>query len=309
MRKAFTLLELLVVVGIMGLLGTASIGAYRSVVRGMEERGAIQSASQFVRAAFQRSMIDRQPTAIYFWNETLRGSTDDENEIVVGKAIAVRRAGRITGIDTDYLYDEFADLNRTYPVSEDSSPSGAGMYLYQLDDISNDSGFKRSRVYDSVYKSEVAEVFLLDPVSGTVADPTDASSEYYTGCDKKAAEVTFRNTQPDDNKLGICAFILQNGGGSGSPNWAVGDAYGFEFQSIELPKNFIFGSSYSKNMSSPVKDAGRMVFGGGGGGYDRLSENVSSMRRIEICALRPDKSGSLTAVSVGETTDPTKEQN
>ena len=306
MRKAFTLLELLVVVGIMGLLGTVSIGAYRSVVRGMEERGAVQNASQFVRAAFQRAMIDRQPTAIYFWNETIRASSDDENEIVVGKAVAVRRAGRITGVDSNYLYDEFADLDRTYSVSDSSSPRASGMYLYQLDDISGESGFKRSRVYDSVYRSEVAEMYLLEPV-GTAVDPSDDGSEYYSGCDSKKAEVKFQNTQPDEGKLGICAFILQNGGGSGGPNWAVGDAYGFEFQTIELPKNFIFGSSYSKTMSSPVKEAGRMVFGGGAGGYVQLSDNTSSTKTIEIRALRPNAAGNLSPEKVGETADPTKE--
>ena len=57
-KRGFTLIELLVVVGIMGLLGTASIGAYRSVVRGMEERGAVENASQFVHAAFQRARLE-----------------------------------------------------------------------------------------------------------------------------------------------------------------------------------------------------------------------------------------------------------
>jgi len=287
MRKAFTLLELLVVVGIMGLLGTVSIGAYRSVVRGMEERGALQSASQFVRAALHRAMIDRQPTAIYFWNETLRESTDNENEIVVGKAIAVRRAGRITGVDNDYLYDEFADLNRTYPVTEDSSPSGAGMYLYQLDTAESASSFKRSRVYDSVHRGQVTEMYLLDPADGSASPAAGALP-----------------APTDGGRLDIYAFIKQNGGGKDSPQWAVGDAYGFEFQSIELPKNFIFGSDYSKSMSNPVKEAGRMVFGGDAGGYDNLSKNISSSSTIGIYALRPNASGNLAPDKVGDTANP-----
>jgi len=291
MRKAFTLLELLVVVGIMGLLGTISVGAYRSVVRGMEERGAIQAASQFVHAAFQRAMIDRQPTAVYFWNETLRASTADENEIVVGKAVAVRRAGRITGVDGQYLYDEFADLNRSYSVSGDSQPSGSGMYLYQLDNISSDSNFKRSRVYDVVHKSQITETYLMSPADG--------SSEPAAGQLPAPA---------DRGKLDMYGFVRQSGGGD-EPDWAVGDAYGFEFQSIELPKNYIFGSQYSTTTASPVREAGVMVFGGSSGGYENRSQNASSTRTIEIRALRPDKTGNLTSQVVGKTEDPTEEQN
>ena len=290
MRKAFTLLELLVVVGIMGLLGTVSIGAYRAVVRGMEERGAIQNASQFVHAALHRAMIDRQPTAIYFWNETLRGSSDDENEIVVGKAVAVRRAGRISGVDGEYLYDEFADLNRTYTVTD--NPDGSGMYLYQLDAAGDENGFRRSRVYESVHKGNLTEVYLMDPV------------------DNSGAQAAGALQAPTDNgKLEVYGFIKQNGGGSGSPSWEIGDAYGFEFQSMELPKNFIFGSSYSSSMSRPIVEAGRMVFGGDAGGYDSLSQNVSSTKTIGIYALRPTKTGNLAPEKVGETENPTKGQN
>ena len=71
MKKAFTLLELLVVMGIMGLMGTLSIGGYRAMQRGMEERGVMQSVNTMIREAYQRAQIDRQPVAIYFWSEKL----------------------------------------------------------------------------------------------------------------------------------------------------------------------------------------------------------------------------------------------
>ena len=123
--KGFTLIELLVVIGIMGLLGTASVGGYRQMRRGMEEKGVLQDVNTLIRAAYQRAQIDRQPTAVVFWNETLRGESDnaDESAIVVGRAVAVRRSGRITGVKGDILLDEFADLDLSYQVDDGSGSS------------------------------------------------------------------------------------------------------------------------------------------------------------------------------------------
>lgn len=286
-RKGFTLLELLVVVGIMGLLGTASIGAYRSITRGMEERGALQNASQFMHAAFQRAMIDRQPTAVYVWNETLQSSTDDETEIVVGKAVAVRRAGRITGIDGNYLLDEFADLNLTYPVSE-GSQSGSTMFLYQLDNVQD--GLKRSRVYDSVRKSTVNEIYLLNPVGSAT--------------EEKAGELP---APPGSGAIDIYGFEIENQNGV---TWEVGSAYGFEFMSLELPHNFIFGDSqgdYSNDVANPVAGEKKLVFGGGAGGYYSRSGNAKGNKTIKISALRQDQSGNIKPVEIGTTADPTEE--
>ena len=286
-RKGFTLLELLVVVGIMGLLGTASIGAYRSITRGMEERGALQNASQFMHAAFQRAMIDRQPTAVYVWNETLQSSTADENEIVVGKAVAVRRAGRITGVDGNYLQDEFADLNLTYPVNE-GSQNGSTMFLYQLDNVQD--GLKRSRVYDSVHRSSVSEIYLLNPVGGAT-EQTTGSLPAPSG----------------SGTINIYGFEIENANGV---TWEVGNAYGFEFMSLELPHNFIFGNSqgdYSNDISNPIAGEKKLVFGGGAGGYERRSDNVQGANTIKISALRQDQSGNIKPVEIGTTADPTEE--
>lgn len=290
MKRAFTLLELLVVIGIMGLLGTASIGGYRAVTRGMEERGAVDNASRFIHSAFQRSLIDRQPVAVYYWNETIKEETADENAIVVGKAVAVRRAGRVSRFANNVVYDEFADLNLTYPTNNVSATSSAasGMYLYPMGDVS-DTSFERSRVATFVVRNTVTE-----------ADPLGVQNE-----DMPNQMVAPVDSSPTSMEMPMYGFKVT----SGYSDWQRGDAYGFEFQQLTLPHNYIFGTDFSKQMDNPVSGKKKLVFGGGAGGYDLRSSNVSGTPRIQISALRPDKTGSLSPVKVGETKDPTaKEQ-
>ena len=59
-------------------------------------------------------MVDRVPTAVFCYNRMLREATADDNAVVVGEAVAIRRAGRITRAQGNYLYDEFGDLDRSY---------------------------------------------------------------------------------------------------------------------------------------------------------------------------------------------------
>ena len=233
-RRAFTLVELLVVVGIMGLLGTISVGGYRAMRRGMEEKGTMQNVNTFIRAAYQRAQIDRLPTAVFFWNETLRAATADDNEVVVGKAVAVRRSGRISAVQGQLLVDEFADLEKSYPTDSDggSASSENSLYLYPLDNLSqleSGSSLLRSTVEGRVYLHETTP----DYASGTTGKTLDGG------------------------RLSSYAFKLidQNG-----VQWSAGMAYGFEFANIELPHGYIFGSSYSSSYSDPIKEAGAMVF-------------------------------------------------
>ena len=283
MKRGFTLLELLVVIGIMGLLGTVSIGGYRAITRGMEERGAVDNASQFIHAAFQRALIDRQPVAVYFWNETIKGETDDDNAIVVGKAVAVRYAGRLSRVASDMLYDEFADLNLTYDVKDEtgSGNNDLGMYLYP---ITTGTSFERSRVAAGVYEDWHQEVFAADSEAGTSG-----------------------MTAPPGNDEILMYGFKRLGGYS---DWRAGDAYGFEFQNLTLPHNYIFGKNFEKTMKNPVSTSSqqKMLFGFGKGGYDNRSSNLNGDNgTIEVCALRPNSAGVLAAVAVGITKNPSEE--
>lgn len=280
MKRAFTLLELLVVVAIMGLLGTISVGGYRQMQRGMEERSALETASRFIRMAYQRAQIDRKPTAVYFWNETMREADSEgyENEIVVGKAVAVRQHGRISGLNGgDGLVDEFADLNYTYSTNAiGTAGSGAGN-TFRLYNFDNPQELKYSVV------SAVVESDYLSETFATHHPQND----------------TMNGKEGNWGRIRQWMFKKLSGGDA---TWRTGSAYGFEFGTITLPKGFLFGSAYSKQASSPVKEAGSMVFspaapgGSGEGGGETIA----------IYALRPGDGGGLTPKEVGKTEAPTR---
>ena len=292
MRRAFTLIELLVVIGIMGLLGTVSVGGYNAMQRGMEERGVMGNVNTFIRTAYERAQIDRQPTAIYFWNETIRSSTLDENEIVVGRAVAVRRSGRISMVYGDLLVDEFADLEKSYSSrggtggdeEGELGANGSGnlgengsdentMFLYNLDNQGSTVRLQRSVVYDEAEKRSVQETYLQGRPSDNVGS----------------------------GEMDLWGFRIKDKNGV---DWRNGSAYGFEFAEITLPHNYIFGSNHSKTAEDPVREIGTMVFsvvqntGGSQGVTGGVQGNVS------VYALRPDGSGGLTTQRVGTNDNP-----
>ena len=286
MKRAFTLIELLVVMGIMGLLGTMSVGGYRAMQRGMEERGVMQSVNSIIRAAYQRAQIDRQPTVICFWNETVRKESLDENVIVRGKAVAIRRYGRLSDVRDNLLVDEFADLELTYRAvddeEEDSSGSGATesqIYLYpveKLSDAQSSGNLKRSIVRGDVKDASTLPLFLSGDKNDTTAD----------------------------RKIPAYAFELVEPGGV---TWKPGMAYGLEFLSLELPDNYIFGSDYSKDTANPVREAGTLVFDVGLNSGGGLTKNGTSGRgTITVYSLRPNGE-SLKAESVATSDSPEKD--
>lgn len=287
MKKGFTLIELMVVVGIMGLLGTVSVGGYKAMQRGMEEKGVMQNVNSLVKTAFERAQIDRSPTAIFFWNETLReeSTSRDETIVVVGRAVAVRQQGRISLVTGSKLIDEYADLNLMFPkgTSEDSSSSAADggavergneMYLYCLDELASGNKPKRSVVSAKIVPHTFTEIFmhLGDPPNDTVGN----------------------------GRTETWGFELVDKGGA---NWKVGSAYGMEFAELTLPKNYIFGSSYSSSVNNPVVDVDTLVFKvgvstGSGGIVGGASGNIS------VYSIRPGSSGQLQAQKVATSDTP-----
>ena len=291
MKRGFTIIELLTVMMIMGLMGTIAVGGYRAMQRGMEERGVMQNMNAMIRAAYQRAQIDRQPTAVFMWNETLRGRTADENEVVVGHAVAVRRHGRLSNVKDNRLVDEFADLNLSYPTEGDENSGSAGqknqMYIYPMDNLnqlSSSSNLKRSKVRGKVYKADETLLFLSGETQTSSA--TEGEDE-----------------EDSANKVPAWAFYLEKGD-AGGVSWKPGMAYGFEFISITLPDGYIFGSDYSTSADNPIRPAGTLVFKPGvNSGNGRNTGGSVGRSSVTIYSLRPD-GAMLKKEAVGETDSP-----
>lgn len=264
MKRGFTLIELMVVIGIMAIMGSLTVAGYRQMKRGMEERSVLQNVKEFINGAVQRAQIDRQSVAVYFWNETLRGSAGDSFEVVVGKAIAVRRAGRISNVDGRYLYDEFGDLEfrSVQHYEDDDSPStssqGSRVNLYRMSDAS-----------EKIEKSLIYETTIGNPVTIDLIQGGTATFDRY-------------------------AFEIAEG--SSSVDWKVGDAYGFEIADITLPHGYIFGRNYSKQMESPVTEAGFFYVKADGTSNGSLP-GVNSLRPGSGGALAPKSIGNIGSVS------------
>lgn len=274
MKKGFTLLELLIVVGIMSMLGTISVNGYRAVVRGMEERSAISSTSAFLRAARQRAQIDNKPICIFWWNEMLKAETEDEPAIIVGKAIAVQQVGRISGTDGDLLIDEFSDLDAGYEVAPDGTnpDTRMNMRLYNISSTECDY---------ALVSTQVAELFYED----------DRSS--YLKSDPNERKLKSESSSSGLSEEGVRVFAFKKLGGSAS--FEAGDAYGMEFANITLPHGYLFGSQAPTSMSQPISGRDKKL-------YSKPKTTDKSVFNIEIFSLRPDK-GKLTSKSVGSAKD------
>lgn len=287
--RGFTLIELLVVIGIMGLLGSTAVGGYRAMVRGMEQRGAMQTVNAFVRAAYQRAQIDRQPVVVYFWNETLQESTDDKSAVVVGKAIAVRRFGRISRVDGNVLVDEFGDLNNTYMTQDEEEEAASGgesggnsnsqIELYEMSDVTAQSG--------GSHKSYVQPLVVR----------RDENVQFLGGA---------KSDDSAESAIPGYGFMVADRNGV---NWRQGSAYGFEFQRIQLPRGYIFGSSFSSSVNTPITEAGNLVFDVGfNNNSGRNTGGVVGNRTVTVYALR-QQGATLSPVRVDDSLPPDRDLN
>ena len=136
-RAAFTLVELLVVIGLMAVLATISVTGYSAASRGMSDRGAIQNTVSTLRIARQTCQIERVPTKVLFFNQRLtEDASEDDATLYQGTMIAIKQAGRITippKATGGLLIDEFADWHQSYPMSNsDRDSSAPGMRIFRM---------------------------------------------------------------------------------------------------------------------------------------------------------------------------------
>jgi len=269
-NSAFTLVELLVVMGLLAALATVSTSGYYAVVRGMEERGAIAAATSVVHAAQQRARIDRVPTALYLYNELIAPSSGETDAKVQGVAVAVRMGGRISWASGDYLCDEFVDLFDTYGVTDANNAKSFGMRLYKMP--SRSSGTASKLDYCVVGSSVVLH---------------------------RANEMDFISWSEKDSKHGIPMYaFVKSGGSAGSATFKTGDAYAFEFTTVRLPTGYSFGvgkPTLPNSLSKPIEPVRVFIFS-----PDDTSEDLGDASGIQVYANRPSKTGAPELTSIGK---------
>ena len=235
MRRAFTLVELLVVIALMGMMSTLAIGSYSAITRGMSERAALDVAKALVDAAVQRSNLDRTKIHVYLFDEVLKTDSDTARGVGAGVAIAVRPVGRISMIPSEGFYcDEFTDLSQIYgalaseEVSEEEAAEDAAddevsaMRLYNMSN-SGSSGY--TTVQEGVVPYEINDYDLEDTTDADGNPPEMRQWRVYG----------FKRTKKGNNA-----------------NFKVGDQYGQEFAVMRLPVGYFFGSSVSMSGTSDL---------------------------------------------------------
>ena len=110
-RSGFTILELIAVIGIIAVIGTAVIGGFSGMMKGVARRSAIDSVRRSLNLARQEACVDGNDTYLY--------------PVDVNRYAIVRKAGTISkvtgkpsslnnlnlGDGITWIQDDFADLS------------------------------------------------------------------------------------------------------------------------------------------------------------------------------------------------------
>lgn len=253
-QSGFTLVELLVVIGLMALLGGISVSGYFAATRGMKTRGVVQDTASFIRQAQQACLIDQVPTAVLFVNR-YTGKKRDGGEMY-GTAIAIKMVGRISnkvsggksasgGSVGNMLVDEFADWNVSYPRDTGSSSDKRGTRLFNMRNIESTAkgGLKSC---SSLMNGWVGYVRMSDLQDNEQLLVTGIDTQTWCNRFEKNANDNMKNGAIDyrngnDFRWGL-SFHSANDG-LGYAQWQIGDAYGTQIGEFDLPRGYIFGSS------------------------------------------------------------------
>lgn len=270
--SAFTLVELLVVMGLLALFATVSITGYNAANRGMADRGAMQATVSTLRIAQQICQIDRVPTRVFFFNQLLSDNSDTTSATLYrGTAVAVKMGGRVTiqpsAVD-GLLIDEFADWQNSYPTS--GAANSPGIRFYRM------AGSQAGGSIDSC--SSLVNAYV---------------SEYRLDDYMIQSGTTIKDWAKDHQMTGnevVYGFEVQSG-----CSWNVGDAYGVEIARIDLPKGYIFGSTPPKDNKLTSASVASVYF-------DPEDATPSLSANVPISLMRSGIGGTFSANSIGEVT-------
>jgi len=258
-RSGFTLVELIVVIGLMAFLATVSASGYFAVTRGMASRGAIQDTASIIRFAMQTCLIDQVPTAVLFMN--YRSDSVKKGGDAYGRAIVIRMSGRISyvagggtmggssgggGSVGKMLVDEFADWQQSFAQEGENNAESLSIRLYRM----QEEGKLKSGIYS-------CSSLMCNWVA--IADSSIYETEYLIGMGQNAGSwCDSHNKRSNFYRWGL-PFHQKNDGISPS-EWRNGDAYGMSIAEFTLPKNYIFGKSVPSDTKMKAAEPGALVF-------------------------------------------------
>ena len=290
-RAAFTLVELLVVIGIMAVLATISVAGYSAASRGMADRGVIQSVVSVLRVAQQTCEIDRVPTKVLFFNRRISdASNDDDSTRYQGTAIAIKQAGRITISPSqadNLLIDEFADWNQSYPMKGSENSPGMRLFRMKAGDESQDIDGCSVMVRPFVKRYELREYMIQ---SGTEMNNW-CRDHKRTASDNRPEGMSASYVENGNNY--VWGFEIRPGSGGSATTWEVGDPYGVEIARIDLPKGYIFGSSAPSGdrlVSASVKEVH----------FNPEEFEPKPSGTVPVYAMRPSSGGAYSPKHVGD---------
>ena len=290
-RAAFTLVELLVVVGLLAIFATISVAGYSAASRGMADRGVIQNTVATLRIAQQVCEIDRVPTKVLFFNQSLttdRNNTDSSR--YQGTAIAIKQSGRITinPSEAGMLIDEFADWHQTYPMTGSANSPGMRIYRMRSDDEQKDIDGCSVLVQPCVSPYPLKDYMIQARTTIDQWCSQHGRTESMNEPENGAA------TYVGNGNNYVWGFKPSTSGSGGGDlkigDWKVGDPYGVEIARFDLPKGYIYGSTAPRD--NKLSAAGEVSFS-----PEDATPKMS--KEVQIYAMRQGKDGRPAPKQVG----------
>ncbi len=295
-RAAFTLVELLVVIGIMAVLATISVTGYTAATRGMADRGVIQTTVSILRIAQQTCKMERVPTKVLFYNQRLTEDADeDDATLYQGTAIAIKQAGRITMKPSSVgglLIDEFADWHQSYPMA--GAPNALGMRFYRMTDDDKNKDIEACSVMVQPFVTHYQlKDYMIE--AGMTIDQWCRSHGRTAQDNRPSGAAKSYVENGNDYVWGFAASTAGGDGGLAMSSWEVGDPYGVEIARIDLPRGYIFGNSAPSGNKMTSASVGAASFDA-----EQLDPDPSAS--VPVSRMQSNSGGSFTPKLVGTAT-------